>query len=203
MGKSWHTVDRRSFLKSSAVATSGLLSGTVAWAGDAKLRQVSASDRVNLALVGIGGRSVHDRQMLQATGMCNIVALCDVDLEGPRTLPTRIANGDSPGEVKSHERIDPKAAVFQDFRKMFDKMATDVPNHWENFLLSCRGVAEPASPFSVGGPLTQVLNLGVICQQLGGSLEFDIEKQRIKNNDRANSLLDPLSRDGWEEFYRM
>jgi len=466
-------VGRRGFLKSSvAMATSALLSGSKACPAYAKPQRIPASDRVNVALVGIGGKGGNNRKMLQATGMCNVVALCDVDLHGPRTQAARFANGEVPGKTASaDDRIEPSAAVFSDFRVMFDKMAhdidavvvstpdhthfpvamlamslgkhvwvekplahsfgqcqrlmdlanrsgvvtqmgnqghssvnftqfqawkeaglfdhveritaymnnprrwhgwgesvtgfpseelprgldwdmwvgaapyhpyssklhpgnwrswfdygsgafgdwgphildtchrfldlgypkrltaikrdganpfvfpqastiqfefprrgkmpacsvtwcdgvenspesdarlgslsfrkpgkliytknhvfqgdshgsvlrvvgenraeveaslphfpTEVPNHWENFLLACRGLAEPASPFQVSGPLTQVFNLGVICQRLGGSFTFDNVTHRISNNDEANLLLDPPPRKGWEEFYQM
>ncbi len=78
-----------------------------------------------------------------------------------------------------------------------------VPNHWMNFMLACKGEAESSSPFSVGAPLTQVLNLGMICQQLGGTVEFDRETEQITNNEEANALLDPTPRKGWESYYRM
>lgn len=78
-----------------------------------------------------------------------------------------------------------------------------VPDHWENFLRACKGENEPSSPFSVSAPLTQVLNLGMISQRLGGTLEFDRATEKITNNRAANELLDPAPRAGWEEFYRM
>ena len=80
---------------------------------------------------------------------------------------------------------------------------TELPDHWENFLLACRGEAEANSPFSVGGPLTQVLNLGMIAQQLGGELAFDRDSKRFVNNDAANAMLDPEPRTGWQEFYQL
>jgi hypothetical protein len=46
------------------------------------------------------------------TGLCNIVALCDTDIGTPPTQ--RISN------------MFPNAPRFQDFRKMFDKMAKDI-----------------------------------------------------------------------------
>ncbi|QDU89520.1 Inositol 2-dehydrogenase [Pirellulimonas nuda] len=76
----------------------------------------------------------------------------------------------------------------------------DHSNHYENFLLACKGEEESRSPFSVSGPLTQVFNLGVIAQRLGGELVFDRELRRITNNEVAQALLDPPPRKGWESL---
>lgn len=76
-------------------------------------------------------------------------------------------------------------------------------NHYENFLLACKGEETARSPFSVSGPLSQVFNLGILAQRLGGTLEFDSVYQRITNNPTAQELLDPQPRKGWEEFYRI
>ncbi|KAA1260168.1 Inositol 2-dehydrogenase [Rubripirellula obstinata] len=83
------------------------------------------------------------------------------------------------------------------------EFSQDNSNHYENFLLACKGQEESRSPFSVSGALTQVFNIGVIAQRLGGEIKFDRETNRITNNDRAQSLLDPSPRKGWEEFYSL
>ncbi len=77
-------------------------------------------------------------------------------------------------------------------------------NHYANFLLACRGDEPTRSPFSVAGPLSQVLVLGCLAQRLGGSLKFDRKKKRITNNKLANSLLaGPRPRKGWEQYYKL
>jgi predicted dehydrogenase len=77
-------------------------------------------------------------------------------------------------------------------------------NHYENFLLACRGDELTRSPFSIAGPLSQVLVLGCLAQRLGGSLEFDRSKKRITNNKLANQLLKgPPPRKGWEQYYEL
>ena len=76
-------------------------------------------------------------------------------------------------------------------------------DHYANFLLACRGDEETRSPFSVSGPLSQVLALGCIAQRIGGELEFDLENKRFKNNDLANSFLKDAPRKGWEEYYQL
>jgi len=77
-------------------------------------------------------------------------------------------------------------------------------DHFENFILACRGREQARSPFEVSGPLTQVLLLGVIAQRLGGRLEFDPQAKRFIGNARANELLKgPPPRPGWESYYRL
>jgi hypothetical protein len=77
-------------------------------------------------------------------------------------------------------------------------------NHYENFLLSCKGEEKCRSSFDVSGPLTQVMMLGVIAQRLNSSLSFDPKKKKITNNEIANAyLIGPPPRKGWEEFYKL
>jgi len=75
-------------------------------------------------------------------------------------------------------------------------------NHFANFLLACRGEEKTRSPFSVGGPLSQVFNLGVIAQRLNAKLNFDRDTKQITNHPLGNLLLTGAPpRKGWEEFY--
>lgn len=72
----------------------------------------SANERVNLACCGIGNRGAEIINALYNTGLCNIVALCDVDMGAPHTQ-------------KILEKF-PDVPRFQDFRQMFDKMANQI-----------------------------------------------------------------------------
>lgn len=72
----------------------------------------SANERVNLACVGIGNRAEEIIRELYKTGLCNIVALCDVDMGAPHTLAIM--------------KMFPDAPRFQDFRQMFDKMGNQI-----------------------------------------------------------------------------
>jgi len=107
---------RRSFLKNALLLSAATTLPTI-WtkasgnnapaAGLAK-----AGERVNLACIGIGNRGGEDVRSLYETGLCNIVALCDVDMGAPHTL-----------EVLKQF---PNVPRFQDFRKMFDKMGNQI-----------------------------------------------------------------------------
>ena len=73
---------------------------------------ISPNDKVNIAFIGIGNRGAEIAKELYKTGLCNVVALCDVDMGAPHTQ-----------EIIS---MFPNIPHFQDFRKMFDKMANKI-----------------------------------------------------------------------------
>ena len=75
-------------------------------------RTVGANDKVNLALIGIGNRGNEVSKQLMATGLCNIVALCDTDMGAKHTR-----------EVMS---LCPGVPQFRDFREMFAKMSPEI-----------------------------------------------------------------------------
>ena len=97
---------RRSFIK-------GALSmGSAAAIAPRVLLAGPAGSRVNLACCGIGFRGAAVVKALHATGLANVVALCDTDMGAPHTQ-----------EIL---KMFPDVPRFQDFRKMFDKMGKDI-----------------------------------------------------------------------------
>lgn len=75
-------------------------------------------------------------------------------------------------------------------------------NHFENFLLACKGQEKCRSSFDIAGPLSQVFTLGVLAQRLNTRLLFDRETRQITNNPLANALLvGERPRKGWEQYY--
>ena len=104
---SGNNYSRRKFLRdallaSAAAATPGLLIG----------RNFNGADKVNLACIGIGNRGAEIIKELYKTGLANIVALCDVDMEAPHTQDI----------LKQF----PNVPRFKDFRQMFDKMGNQI-----------------------------------------------------------------------------
>jgi len=91
------TPSRRAVLASAAAG---------AWFAPALARAQSRGDKVRLACCGIGGRGAAVIKELHATGLAEVVALCDTEMGSPRTA-----------EIAG---LFPTAARFQDFRKMFD-----------------------------------------------------------------------------------
>lgn len=84
------------------------------------------------------------------------------------------------------------------------KYETKVPDHADNFLMACRGEAEANAPFSIGGPLNQMFNLGILAQRYGGTIAFDRETKQITSHANGNEMLaGHPPRPGWEQYYRL
>jgi hypothetical protein len=96
---------RRTFLQSAVRGGAGL----VILGGAASARSYAANEKMNIALVGVGGRGGWFVGCIPRLGE-NLVALCDVN-------ERRAADG-----FKAH----PKARKFDDFRVMFDKMDKEI-----------------------------------------------------------------------------
>jgi hypothetical protein len=95
-----------------------------------------------------------------------------------------------------------------DKAKEMESKLPEVPpspsNHYENFLLACKGQEEARSSFDIAGPLAQVFNLGVIAARLNTKLLFDRQKKIITNNPLANQMLvGKAPRKGWEQYYNL
>jgi len=95
------SVNRRDFLKASAIA------GTGALAAPAILKAANANERINLAFIGVGGRGGANLRTMtnQKEVGVNVVALCDV-------------NGQNLATAKKRH---PDARTYTDFRKLFEK----------------------------------------------------------------------------------
>lgn len=96
--------DRRLFLKQTLAATAAS-TFAIGRSGAAP-----ANEKVNMAFIGIGNRAEEISRSLIQTGLVNVVAFCDVDEKQGAGLRNQF----------------PKVPFFQDFRKMFDKMAKEI-----------------------------------------------------------------------------
>ncbi|MDR1860648.1 MAG: Gfo/Idh/MocA family oxidoreductase [Bacteroidales bacterium] len=109
---------RRSFLKktvtvaAAAVVAPTLLTRKASGIVPPTTTLAPASERLRLACIGIGNRGSDIINDHYNTGLCDIVALCDVDLGAKHTV----------GNLKKF----PNAKQFQDFRQMFDKMGKEI-----------------------------------------------------------------------------
>ncbi len=124
MKKQTHNPTRRDFLK----ATSALGAFTILpSAGLFGQNRVSANDKVNLAVIGIGGQGHRDRRSMLGSGHCNVVALCDVDMESSHTYRARWEHGLATPPAGESDEVQPhKAKGYTDFRVMFDEMADEI-----------------------------------------------------------------------------
>jgi hypothetical protein len=73
-----------------------------------------------------------------------------------------------------------------------------VKNHHWDFANAIRGGARPMSDYDHSVPLTEMVLLGCISQQVGGELKWDAKAGRFTNSEAANNLLKPQLRSGWE-----
>ena len=144
-------ISRRSFLKRSLAASAALTFSGLYIPGRVRASSplVSANDKVNIAFIGIGNRGGEIAKELYKTGLCNVVALCDVDMGAKHTQ-----------EVMS---MFPKAEKFQDFRQMFDKMAgkidavtVGVPDH-SHFPITIEAISHGINVY-VEKPMARTFN---------------------------------------------
>ena len=112
MGKN----SRRSFLKEAALLSAAGAFPSI-WVKANPLpgipqRTIKPGDKVRLACIGIGNQGGSDVRSMAKTGLAEFVAFCDTDMGAAQTLPV----------LKEF----PNVPRFQDFRKMFDKMANQI-----------------------------------------------------------------------------
>jgi hypothetical protein len=137
----------------------------------------------------------------------NIPPPSDGKIQPSKLNPGKIIYGkDLTFKGGSHGRtlsiIPPDAA--KDMEGSLPEVPESPSDHFENFVLACRGEEKPRSPFEISAPLSQVFVLGTLAQKLNTKLKFNRKKKQITNNELANQLLSgPPPRKGWEEFYKL
>ena len=112
-----NNLTRRNLLKTVGLAGTGVIlsgrtSGNIIRPEIIPGKGESSAGKVNLALIGIANQGANDARQFINSGLANIVAVCDVDL-------------DSEGSQKTIQQV-PKAKQYRDFRVMFDEMAGDI-----------------------------------------------------------------------------
>ncbi|MEK7407218.1 MAG: Gfo/Idh/MocA family oxidoreductase [Acidobacteriota bacterium] len=105
------SISRRSFFQGATMA----LSATSV---------VGANDRINLGIVGLGGRGMGHLGTYSRLEECRVTGLCDVNQEARERAQARIVKA---GGAKAKE--------YTDMRKMFEDkelnaVSTATPNHW-------------------------------------------------------------------------
>jgi hypothetical protein len=133
----------------------------------------------------------------------------------PDMLPDKIkaSYGDTPGGtlIIGKDAMYVNGAVSlageEKFRGIAQHAATkDLPqtlprvkNHHWDFAEAARGrEGRPLSDHDHSVPLTEMVLLGCISQQVEGELKWDAAAGRFTNSDAANKLLKPQLRSGWE-----
>ena len=82
-------ISRRDFLQRTAIIGGAAMMPSMAMGFNAGAapspRKVGPNDKVDVALIGIGNRGNEVAKQFKATGLCNVVALCDVDMGAKQT----------------------------------------------------------------------------------------------------------------------
>ena len=126
-----HRVDRRSFLRGAAYGGAGLVILT----GGSSVRGFAANEKLNIALIGVGGRGRWFVDTIPK--MANVVAMCDVDDRKFAEARKRWADLAGRFAVSKHSWEKRAAPTFQrlaeaklkthyDFRKMLDAMGKGI-----------------------------------------------------------------------------
>ncbi|MGF1584105.1 MAG: Gfo/Idh/MocA family protein [Bacteroidales bacterium] len=116
-------INRRSFIKKSAITSAGISVGAIlparAWE-----RNISPSDKINIALIGCRNHGFSILRHHLEYSDVNCVALCDIDSN---------ILGERAGNLK--ENYDQHPRLYSDFRKMLEQKDIDAviigtPDHW-------------------------------------------------------------------------
>ncbi|HUP02752.1 MAG TPA: Gfo/Idh/MocA family oxidoreductase [Bryobacteraceae bacterium] len=81
--------------------------------------------------------------------------------------------------------------------KVPPELLTRSPGHYADWMRACKGGAPACSNFSVSGPFSEWIVMGVTALHFDGKLEWDSEKMEFTNNAEANKYVKPLFRRGW------
>lgn len=74
----------------------------------------------------------------------------------------------------------------------------NIPELWADFMQSVQQNHSPVCDIAIGQRSTNMSLLGMLSYKLGRSIEWDGEKQLIKNDEEANKLLQRKYRGEWE-----
>jgi predicted dehydrogenase len=77
------------------------------------------------------------------------------------------------------------------------ELLTRSPGHYQDWIRAAKGGEPSCSEFSVAGPFTEWILLGVISLHFEGKLEWDSKKMKITNMPEANKYIKPAIRKGW------
>ena len=65
---------------------------------------------------------------------------------------------------------------------------TRSPGHYRDWLRACKGGAPSCSNFSIAGPFTEWILLGVIALRVPGKLEWDSKKMKFTNSAAGQQI---------------
>jgi len=105
------------------------------------------------------------------------------------------------GQFQTWEKlIEPKEGKVKESEKHGDLGISEnsTSNLVRNFLDCVKSRKEPLCPLEEGHRSTSFAHLANIALEVGGRIEWDAEKERITNNEKANDLLEYEYRKPWK-----
>ena len=70
--------------------------------------------------------------------------------------------------------------------------------HEQDWIRACKDGKPASSTFDYGGPLTEMVLLGVLAMRIKDTpLEWDPVNLKVTNNSEANKYVNPVFREGW------
>lgn len=117
---------RRDFIKGMGMATAGLAFGSqnnlFAQPLTSKEWASAKSDKVKIAYIGIGNRGEQNIDEFEKTGMVEVTALCDVDLDGKQCQKVL-------AKYPKARRVRDFRELFEKYGNTFDAVCASVPDH--------------------------------------------------------------------------
>ena len=93
-------------------------------------------------------------------------------------------------------RLIPESAM-----KSFVRPEKTIPrvntSHEMDFVNSCKAGKPAGADFSYSGPLTEICQLGNVAKRVDARIEWDAEKVKVTNIDKANQYVRTPYREGW------
>jgi len=81
--------------------------------------------------------------------------------------------------------------------KLPPQFLTRSPGHYRDWIRAAKGGERSCSDFSIAGPFTEWILLGVVALHFEGKLEWDSAKMKFTNLPEANRHIKPEIRKGW------
>ena len=104
MSKNYQVLDRRDFLKKSALGIAGLALAPAA------LASIQANGRLRTAHIGVGNMGFEDLKAISSHALVDVTALCDVDSNN----------------LAAASKLFPNAKTYSDYRIMLKEMADGI-----------------------------------------------------------------------------
>jgi hypothetical protein len=81
--------------------------------------------------------------------------------------------------------------------KLPPEFLTRSPGHHRDWIRACKGGAPSCSNFSIAGPFTEWIVMGVIAARVDGKLDWNSAQMKFTNSAEANKYVKPEIRKGW------